>query len=156
ALATIGVVFYPKLQDGNNMIRASDKVSQALANARTRAKRDNLPTGIRFEYDATTGVVTQLEYIQQPDNYTLGTCTGTRPAVGGVIDIVTFANVDFRGAAAAVNADQATIQPGDYLEVFGGGGVHRISRVVSINSLQLLQPVQNPIAPTSNYRIIRQ
>ncbi len=168
-LATLGVVFYPRLQDSNNMIRASDLVSQTLGNARTRAKRDNLPTGVRFEYDPATGYVTQMEYIQQPDNYSVGICRGTLQPIAGTnppqYDTVTFATdprnpaaiVNFRGAGSALNAaDQATIQPGDYLEVFGGGGVHRIGRALTTTSLQLLQPVTIPIAQTSNYRIIRQ
>jgi prepilin-type N-terminal cleavage/methylation domain-containing protein len=166
ALAALGVVFYPKLQDTNNMIRASDKVTQALANARTRAKRDGLPTGVRFivspDASGNPSFCAEFSYIQQPDNYTLGTCAGTLTPISPtanplLYDVVTFANVDFQGVASAVNApDQATVQPGDYLEVFGGGGTHRILRADSPTTLRLWRPVSTKIEPTRNYRIIRQ
>jgi prepilin-type N-terminal cleavage/methylation domain-containing protein len=170
-LATLGVVFYPKLADTNTMIRASDKVSLTLANARTRAKRDNLPTGVRFELDPSTGYVTQLEYIQQPDNYTVGQCLGslaTDPT------IVCFAQLPsataFRGAAAAFDTPDAAVQPGDYLEAFGGGGVFKIQGTITTRPtgapgngwLKINNPTGQVIGPASTanlgytYRIIRQ
>jgi prepilin-type N-terminal cleavage/methylation domain-containing protein len=170
-LSTLAVIYYPKLQDSQQMIRASDKVVQALGNARQRAKRDGLPTGVRFEVDPTTGYITQFEYIQQPDSYTIGVCLGTYvkppPPAGGTPDPtrVSFDKVDFKGAAGGLDvADQATIQPGDYLEVFGGGGVFRIVAAIpkpdttaaGTGWLSINNPTNQLIYPTSNYRIIRQ
>jgi prepilin-type N-terminal cleavage/methylation domain-containing protein len=178
-LSTLAVIYYPKLQDSQQMIRASDKVVQALGNARQRAKRDGLPTGVRFEVDPTTGYITQFEYIQQPDNFSFGNCQGSYPIPKGkpsdpqtynnsVVDFALPSGVDFQGAAVGLNvADQSPVQPGDYLEVFGGGGVFRVIGAIpkppgtGFNSAIQINysstPDLNPlIYPTSNYRIIRQ
>jgi prepilin-type N-terminal cleavage/methylation domain-containing protein len=171
-LATLAVVFYPKLQDSNQMIRGSDLVVQALSSARQRAKRDGLPTGIRFEVDPATKYITQFEYIQQPDNYTFGACLGTyfKPTTppGGPTPMpafVCFGGVDFKGSAAGLGvSDQATIMPGDYLEVFGGGGLFLVKTVLPLGTLPgapgngwlEINNMSQLISPTTNYRIIRQ
>lgn len=176
-LASLAVVYYPKLQDSNQMIRGSDLVVQALSNARQRAKRDNLPTGVRFgPADPTTGLVlqaTQIEYIQQPDNFAFGTCWGTHlvkptPPPGTYdtawVDFTLPTGVNFQGAAGKLDEpDLATIQPGDYLEVFGGGGVYRILQAAKPATtprgnawLNINNPTGQFLSSTTTYRILRQ
>jgi prepilin-type N-terminal cleavage/methylation domain-containing protein len=151
-IAVIGALLFPRLQDSQKIVRAADRLQGVMLNAKQRAKRDSKPTGVRILLDPKTNQATQLQYVQQPDYYTTGQCLGTGPTPAA---LVTFANVDFQGPALTLGQpDQATVQAGDYLEVFGGGGVYQITAVVSQTSLNINPPAV--ISPAAYYRIIRQ
>jgi prepilin-type N-terminal cleavage/methylation domain-containing protein len=173
-LATIGVAYLPKMSDNQKRTRAVDLVSQWLLTAKERAKRDRLPTGVRLLIDPnnpTPTLVSQLQYVQQPDPITGGQLVyGTSsPFPGGPANIsviggiclsatpsptggttVTFWNVDFTGGST----DPSTwlVQQGDYLEL--RGSVHWIQGTSS-TQVQVSSDVSLG-SPTTNYRIFRQ
>jgi prepilin-type N-terminal cleavage/methylation domain-containing protein len=114
--------------------------------------------------------IRQVQYVQQPEplvggrldstatgaTYTGGYLTGITLDPKTNTNTATFANVDFTGGTN--NSVQYLVQPGDYLEVFGGGGVHKIAAVVSGTTLQLAD-TSNAInfnGNTTSYRILRQ
>src|SRR5262249_4825354 len=138
--------------------RAVDQLSQWLLTAKQRAKRDGVPTGVRLLQDPSTGLFTQLEYVQQPDPYTGGLCTSVNATnSGGVLfSTVTLqlGGVDFEGAATT-DLTSWLVQAGDYLELNGGGPVYLIQGVKS-TQLTLVNTQITIAAPTPNYRIIRQ
>jgi prepilin-type N-terminal cleavage/methylation domain-containing protein len=170
-IAALGYAIVPRMFSGQRRLSAVDQVAQWLVTARQRAKRDGVPTGVRLllETDASgkvvledgSALVRQLQFVQQPEPLTGGWLTQ-----GGVVGgqclgvrngVATFQNVDFLAGAETV--DQQLVQPGDYLELRGGGSVHRIAAVATDRqhrTLRLTDSTVNDSAPTTNYRIIRQ
>jgi hypothetical protein len=181
AVLAMGAAFYPKFNEGYKIVRGTDRLTSWLLIAKQRAKRDQLPTGVRLITNASTGFIDQLVYIQQPDpitgnykyvydpNATAGTAPGgyimnwTIPSAGTAQ--VDFTGVDFIGAASTPGQlDVGLVQVGDYLEVNGGGGVYQINNVLLNNPLTPLAPTLminfsgSTALPTPiyNFRILRQ
>lgn len=121
-LAAIGVYFYPEYDVRQRISDGVDKVSGTLLIAKMRAKRDRLPTGVRFSYPDGT----EMLYIQQPDDYAPdGTsCTQIDPTT----NILTFSGTRLR----------SFVRMGDYVELYGGGVVHRIAHLEDLNSNGML------------------
>lgn len=186
ALAALAAAFLPRVSDSQRLSRAVDSLEQWLLTAKMRAKRDGLATGLRFvqaEGDAP-GNVSQFQYIQQPgpliggylivpppppDSPPPGAIVAPSPPfppgqllIGGYLasgagGVVTFGNVDF--SLGGLPAQQWLVQPGDYLEV-NGGGVYAIASVASATTIQLSASAYAQAlsisAPVTNYRILRQ
>ena len=74
-LAALTAIFFPRFQDQELVNRGADQLQGWLLAAKMQAKRDRLPTGFRLILDPS-GNVTSLSYIQQPDNFALGTYIG--------------------------------------------------------------------------------
>lgn len=171
ALAGLAAAFMPRVEDSTRLSSAIDQLEQWLLSAKMRAKRDGLATGIRLIQDANDpGMYSQFQYIQQPDplsggtplgngNYNGGYCGSviTKPTAAGPVTTATFGKVDFTLGGLA-SSTEWLVQPGDYLELRDGGGIHPITSVNSFNSLTIsaAQPVLQPFVATSNYRILRQ
>src|SRR5436305_13633665 len=68
-LATIVVAFAPGFQDAQKVGRGADSLQGWLLMARQWAKKDRVPTGLRFLVN--NGVATDLMYTQQPPNFTV-------------------------------------------------------------------------------------
>jgi type II secretory pathway pseudopilin PulG len=180
AIAALAAAFMPRVQDSTQLSNAIDQLEQWLLTAKMRAKRDGLVTGVRLKDPNGTGMFTEGQYIQQPDPLSGGVCVGSTPVAGayqypsgsgnyyvgglciaGTTGSAQFAGVDFSLGGIPANdpvsgLPQWLVQPGDYLELRDGGGVHLITGV-SANTLTV-SPAQ-PIAlaaPTTNYRILRQ
>jgi prepilin-type N-terminal cleavage/methylation domain-containing protein len=168
-LAALGYAIVPRMFSGQRRLSAVDQVSQWLVTARQRAKRDGVPTGLRLLLETDdagrvvledgSALVRRLQFVQQPEPLTGGWVT-PEGVVGGQCrrvraGVVAFRNVDFLGGAGTV--DQQLVQPGDYLELRGGGSVHRIAGVTA-NQLSLSDTTvtDRQFEPTTNYRIIRQ
>jgi prepilin-type N-terminal cleavage/methylation domain-containing protein len=180
-LSALAAAFMPRVADSTNLSNAVDQLEQWLLTAKMRAKRDGLTTGLRLIQDPNVpaGLYTQCQYIQQPDPLVGGVCVGAPappPAypvggnyyTGGLCTSVTSGSpqlvhfyaappfgVDFTGGQGIV-ADYL-VQPGDYLELRDGGGVHPIVSVPNGGTLAVsaAQPIALT-APTTNYRILRQ
>jgi prepilin-type N-terminal cleavage/methylation domain-containing protein len=156
-LAAITVGYFVLDHDHAATNGGTDRLSGWLLNAKQRAKRDGRATGVRLNLDPATGFVSELVYVQQPDDYAVGLLN---PVANS--NMVTFGPAtaggpapDFQGGAAYPGEiDESTVQAGDYLEVFGGGGVHQITQVVDAQTLLLASNVT--LAATTHYRIIRQ
>ncbi len=169
-IATIGYFALPKNMAGDyNRVRGIDQMMEWLLTAKQRAKRDQVPTGIRLVVDST-GLVTSVVYVQQPDalsgQVTGGQCTSTTSGSAGppaVPATASFQNVDFQGGAStAGQINEALVQPGDYLSV-NGGPVHLITGVGAptgsppTTTLTLYpSPLSTSPLPTSNYCFYRQ
>ena len=151
-LAALTAIFFPRFQDQELVNRGADQLQGWLLAAKMQAKRDRLPTGFRLILDPS-GNVTSLSYIQQPDNFALGTYIGAdtdpNPATIPNPPFPTFgfprakfslpAGVTFfTPITVSGSSDPFVIQPGDYLEVYGGGVLHRIARIP--------QPSTDPVA----------
>jgi prepilin-type N-terminal cleavage/methylation domain-containing protein len=168
-LALLGGLLLPAMFDNHRRVAAVDQVSQWLLIARQRARRDGVPTGLRLlpETDANgqtisnpdgSVLVRQLQYVQQPEPFVGGALTTTGVAGGACVSVakgvVTFRNVDFIGSGAT--ADEYLVQPGDSLELRGGGEVHLIADVMKDTLILNDSSVDYPGAPpTTNYRILR-
>ncbi len=158
-IAALAAAFAPRVSDSTNLSRAVDQLEQWLLTAKMRAKRDGLATGVRLvqtQGDAA-GMYSQLQYIQQPEPLSGSPGGGIIQSAGG--GVVQFGNVDFT-MGGTLPTYQMLVQPGDYLEV-RGGGVYLIGSVTGPNSVQLASTTGYDASlvittPTTNYRILRQ
>jgi prepilin-type N-terminal cleavage/methylation domain-containing protein len=163
-IAALAAAFAPRVNDSTNLTRAIDNLEQWLLTAKMRAKRDGVATGVRFIPDPnnpTSAIYYQLQYIQQPDPLSGTPGPNGATLVRTINGIVVFSGVDFTQGNAP--SSEWLVQPGDYLEVHGGG-VYYIGAVA--NGFELvLGPGNRPTAydsslnitiPTSNFRILRQ
>jgi len=177
-IAALAATFAPRVNDDQNLTRAVDNLEQWLLTAKMRAKRDGLATGLRFVQapgDANSiygPSYSQFQYIQQPEP--IAGYSGGPTLVSASNGIVTFSGVDF-SLGGIPYPNQWLVQPGDYLEV-NGGGVYIIGQVSPHspgNTLVLGVPnpsnpyVNSPTPsaydlalsltlPTTNFRILRQ
>jgi prepilin-type N-terminal cleavage/methylation domain-containing protein len=156
-LTTLVLALAPRFAENQKVAKGADNLQAWLLIAKSRARRDQIPTGVRLTTDTTTfpghTVVRDLQYIQQPDDYNGGQIT-VAPARGGGAVATGSNGADFFGGYPT---DPALwpVQPFDFLEVKGGGLVHRITAVQQ-TSLQLETAPPYPIQqPTVDYRIIR-
>jgi type II secretory pathway pseudopilin PulG len=169
-LAVLGYMLVPSMFSNYQRVGSVDQVSQWLLTARQRAKRDGRPTGLRLlpasDSDGNVVVnsdgtvfVRQVQYVQQPEPLVGGRLTKDGLSGGMCVDlaegVVTFRNVDFVGGGST--ADEYLVQPGDYLELRGGGNVHRIASVTRDQLFLSDATLDDPeFTPTTNYRIYRQ
>src|SRR5262249_45919002 len=117
-LLSLAVALGPRLPEQAKAARGAEQPPGWLLTPPPQARRDQTPTGLRLLVDAQ-GYVRTLVTIQQPDPLTAqGSCRGC----GGTNPVLFDPPTDFSGSAA--DPDQATVRPGDYLELSGGGQVH--------------------------------
>lgn len=163
-LATLVVAFAPKLAERQKVPRGADLLQGWLLIAKQRAKRDQLPTGIRFQPDPDNpNLYRELQYIQKPDDLTIGQIIYNPIVLGKGPFILTLkaGTGSFLGGYKSTD-DRSLwpVQPGDYVELKGGGLVHRITDVKA-SQLTLASDPRYPIltypiiTPTADYRIIR-
>ncbi len=146
-LATLTVLFMPRIMERQRATEGARLVHGWLLTARERAKRDQIPRGVRLLYDS--GFARSLVYIEQPDDFTGGTL------IANGTTTVTFTGVDFTGGFVAPAL--WLVQPGDFLEVpspaFSQSQVFQIVNPITGSSLTTIRPV--PLQTTQNYRIGR-
>jgi type II secretory pathway pseudopilin PulG len=147
-IITVAVVAVaPRFTDDRKLTRAADQIAQTFLTAKQRALRDQIPTGVRLLIDQQRSnlkayppiiLVTEMQYIQQPDDFKGPDVSGAGITVGPitisgvnngfpVLAAVGY-GVDFTGGFN----DQSlwSVQPGDNLEVKGNGLIHLITNVV--------------------------
>ena len=147
-LATLTVALTPRFAGQQNLAKGAQQLQGWLLIAKQRARRDQMPTGVRLIPDAV-GRVRELHLVQVPDHFKGGTVEVNGNMVNG-------SGVNFWGEYTGSASDQWfwPVQPGDYFEVKGGGLVHRISAVQAAQ-LTLESAVPNRIYATEDYRVIR-
>jgi hypothetical protein len=162
------VALVPTFQQRQQASKAADQLQGFILGAKEMAKRDRLPTGIRLLPSANPNFSTEVQYIQQPDDFVLAQSLITVTVNNGVatatvLDTTTGKNVDFWGGYGAATAS-AIVQVGDYLELQGGGLLHQIAAVGPSNpqaqppvgdQLTLASVPPNAIINGQQYRIIR-
>jgi prepilin-type N-terminal cleavage/methylation domain-containing protein len=158
-LAALGLGYVVFGQDNQHSVSGAQAITGALLNAKQRARRDGLPTGVRiiFPPPPAPPLATQLQLIQEPEYYYAGACTG---GDGSTTNPLTFTPgaTDFQGGAAYPGEiDESTVQAGDYFVEGATQTPHLITKVVSANSLTLFSPLVPAFPPGSNsgYKIYR-
>lgn len=132
-IAALAAAFMPRMSSQHRVTDAANTVQGWLIQAKIRAKRDGVPTGIRLFVDPNTpGSVITLLWIQQPDPFAAPKASLTAspawvPSGGGWQLQWTVAqndaNVDFTNSG--LDSLQWLVQPGDYF-FFGDEGPFRI------------------------------
>jgi prepilin-type N-terminal cleavage/methylation domain-containing protein len=156
-IAGIAAYVAPRLEQSQKATRGASQLSSWLLIAKQRALRDRVPTGLRLIADANN-LVREVQYVQQPDPFTGGS-VGHLP--NDPLNVVTF-TADLTGGFSASAADQSSVQPGDYLEVQGGGQVYLIKQVTGPTTpggpsqALLSRNFQQDGVIIQNYRILRQ
>jgi hypothetical protein len=176
-LASLAVAFYPDISTSERATRGASSLQGWLLIAKQRAKRDGLPTGLRFLVFTSGGFnfCNQMVYIQQPPDFAVGRCTATSAPT--VIPMTATLNVNVQGSQyTQLGAeDEFDVQNGDYFELYGGGYLRQIFSVSTSSTpsstLTMLNPQSWPtpgtgtspvVAPSTaanpgpNYRIVRQ
>jgi prepilin-type N-terminal cleavage/methylation domain-containing protein len=158
-LFTMIALFFPNFQGRQQAESGASSLSGWLLIAKQQAKRDGRPTGLRFiPLTGNANFVTQMQYIQQPDDFAIGTYTG--PSTSNTI--AQFTGVDFTQTySIAGSSEPFQVQAGDYLEIYGGGPLRRIAPGGVGKTTLTLEMTTTPLptAPSSaatatNYRII--
>jgi prepilin-type N-terminal cleavage/methylation domain-containing protein len=159
-LAAIAILVVPAAMDSQRSSQGASMLQGWILNAQQRAVLDRAARGIRLLPDPNNPqYLIKAQYIERPDDFTGGTVnTPMNASNQPILNALQFNGVDLTGG----NTDQSEylVQPGDYVEVLGGGAVHHISTTfspsVTANSVILDSPLPVPITvPTANYRIIR-
>jgi len=178
-ISTVLLAFAPGFRDKEKVPRGADSLQGWLATARQWAKRDRMPTGIRLvpysgtnpAYSATTTFI-ELQYIQQPPNFTSivttpgtsGSATGatcpisvsgtTVTSVSGTTVTLAPPNTasctDFSGGVVVKTS--WPVLANDFLVV--QGTIHQISSVNSASTLTLLSAA-TCVTSTTDYYIVR-
>src|SRR6266851_2229767 len=160
-IITVAVVAVaPRFTDDRKLSRAADQIAQYGLTAKQRALRDQVPTGLRLFPDPQhAGLITELQYIQQPDDFKggkIGLTTVQLPlAITGTpfLEYVLVAvpdpsfPIDFTGGFA--DSTLWPVQPGDFLEIKGTGLVHRILQVIPTSPSMLYLAPAAPDQPNS-------
>jgi prepilin-type N-terminal cleavage/methylation domain-containing protein len=146
-LATIVVSLTPRFAGTRKLTQGAELSQGYLLIAKQRARRDRLPTGVRLQQDGDKRVHT-LQLIQQPDVFSGGSISTAPSDLKTIIP----SGVDFTGGYT--DSTLMPVQVGDFLEVKGGGLVHRIV-ALSVTQLTLQSPLPWNLASTTDYRIIR-
>jgi prepilin-type N-terminal cleavage/methylation domain-containing protein len=135
-LAALAVVFYPDLSTSERARRGALNIQGWMLIAKQRAKRDGLPTGLRFLTYSTmapTGrnctFCNQIVYIQQPPDFAVGRCTATSAPDVTPMTATLNTNVQASQYSQTGAEDEFDIQNGDYFELYGGGFVRQILSV---------------------------
>lgn len=169
-LAALTALYFPRYQDKELVARGAGDVSGWLLIAKQRAKRDGLPTGLRFVVGSDPTInggqpcAREVIYIQQPDDFAQGRFVGFAPESG-----TTKARLHFSlPTGVAFGSQSLPVQPGDLIELFGGGYLHRIDAVQAstLDLVLLTGPIAGTTPPPTtipvyagevvNYRIIPQ
>ena len=151
-LLALTAIFFPNFQRREGVASGADSTAGALLTAKMRAKRDGRPTGVRLAVNPNAGVnanqYNMLQFIQQPDDFAQGRY------VSASSSIATFTGVSFTG----------NVNPGDYLELNGGGLLYQIAAVTTNTLIVADPPASHPLVSPStdvsasagtNYRVIR-
>ena len=107
------VAFLPRVQERERAARGADRLQGWLLIAKQRALRDRTPTGLRLITDpGNPNWVRDLEYVQQPDDYSGGTFLGffVEGDDGTQFMTARFSGVDFSGGMT--DPTLHPIQPG--------------------------------------------
>jgi prepilin-type N-terminal cleavage/methylation domain-containing protein len=162
-LAAMTALFFPRFQERHQVETASSNLSSWLLTAKMMARRDGLPTGLRYlgVSSTTTGGAAQFQYIQQPDDFAQGVYLG--PAVdsrGNPIPLTARFSNDAQTQQALSH-----VTVGDHLEIYGGGPPRLIKQILAAQQQLVLDPTSTPLpantitptnTSTTNYRIIPQ
>lgn len=190
-LATIAIAFFPNAASAQRESRAAQSLQSWLLISKQRALRDGAPRGLRLWVTQVTingvqvnNVVTDCQYIEQPDDFHGGLNTAVQsgapvgaPAIYTVNNTLAFSpSVDFTNGNVPVtlpntsdpSAKYWSVQPGDYVELRGTGLMYKVQQVgvpvgnpapsttTNANFLVVSPNLAFPIAtPTTNYRIMR-
>jgi prepilin-type N-terminal cleavage/methylation domain-containing protein len=174
ALATLTLALSPRLASSQKSATGASMVQGQLLIAKQRARKDGLPTGLRLIRASTNPAdpqfnqVREMHFIQKPDDFNGGqiyvTIVPGNLASAQTVYTVPSNAADFFGGYGP-NGDRRLwpVQPGDFLELKGGGLVHRIIDVKMIKDLNgqvgpaliLETPVSFDIKSTVDYRILR-
>jgi prepilin-type N-terminal cleavage/methylation domain-containing protein len=177
-LAALSVALIPTVGEKQRVGNGASQLQSWLAYARMIALRDKVPTGIRLLPPAQPLVnqvgftlMTQVQYIQQPDPLsggyvTLGVQQGQPPGTStlGPPAPPLPGPPDFYGGFGAAPQQFWAVQPGDYLEISGSSSVFVVLALVpnkktnppTCNQLIVAGQPVTTIPPTPDYKIVRQ
>jgi prepilin-type N-terminal cleavage/methylation domain-containing protein len=158
-LLGLTIVFVPRFQENQRVSQGATSVQSTLLIVKQRALRDRVPTGVRFPRGLNNPLwITEMQYIQQPEDFSGGTAETISDYLPNQAPAVTFKGVSLTGFSDPTLWE---VQPGDWLELRGGGLIRRITSIdpggtqATLDQLAPTSPVLYRVAPTKNYRIIR-
>lgn len=176
-IATITALVLPNILRNNKSTQGANLLQGMLLAAKQRALRDRVASGVRLNvvtdpvYTNATNtrlVSYEMVYIIRPDDFVVaGTDQLTIGADAFGNPIATSQTVDFAGGLSTLIPavpEQYPVQPGDYLELNGGGLVTAINAQIyqstpppSFNGFNVIPLASNPSTgqPVKSYRIIR-
>jgi prepilin-type N-terminal cleavage/methylation domain-containing protein len=161
-IAGLTIGFLTAFNGTASSAQGANTVQNTLSVARSEALRSRRAYGVRLLVDPTTNLVSQLQYIEQPDDFFGGRVQTVTTSGTPQLDMLLFPDVDLSGGFGSPN--QWPVQKGDYVEVKGTGTVRRIINIVGTNQVQLASPLPAAVPSTAvqptgvkpnQFRIIR-
>jgi type II secretory pathway pseudopilin PulG len=163
ALATLAILVVPQAMDSQRGSQGGVRLQGWLMTAQQRAVLDRAPRGLRLLPDPSgSGLVSQVQYIEQPDDFTGGTVVTPMSNGQPQLNALQF-TVDLTGGQPN-DSTLWPVQPGDYVEVMGSGLMHIISQPSrTLPSGGVVPPyvyMDSPLpqaitTATTQYRIVR-
>lgn len=173
-LATMMMVFLPGAATSQREARAAQMLQGWLNVAKQRALRDQAPRGLRlnvtqgpFAGVTLSNIVTDCQYIEQPDDYNSGPIQSGPPNLTAssfnALNSIIFNSADLLNGNYPYNAADVAfwaVQPGDYLELFGTGLIYTVNTMGVDNNgkcyIGISPPLPNALTTATNsYRILR-
>jgi prepilin-type N-terminal cleavage/methylation domain-containing protein len=163
-IAGIGFLTVPLFTSQQRASSNASIIVAWLGDAKVQALKDQRSTGVRFVLDPNNpNFVREMYYVQTPDDFTggmgnpaAGLYLNANPLPSNSLSFTT--DVDFTGGLT--NAADWPVQPGDFLEINGGGLLYQITSVnPSANPLTNTLTVSRQAVvgqATSVWRVIRQ
>jgi prepilin-type N-terminal cleavage/methylation domain-containing protein len=130
-MAAIAVLFVPRAQDADKAGGGARQVVGMFQVSKTRAMRDQAPRGVRLLVTGDPAQITELQFIEQPADFYDPNISILTPSTSPIV----LFDGDLSGGFGPFSSNPLPptswpVQPGDYLEVNGGGLLHRIMNVV--------------------------
>lgn len=169
-LIAITALVVPSAVEGQRASQGGVLLQGWLVQAQQRAMLDQAPRGVRLFPDPNNPqFLTRAQFIERPDDFTGPASDASRIgtfASGSKIKTYNQPNqvqLTLPGGTAGVTffgTSLDPIQPGDYLEVLGGGTMHRINSVGVIDPQNAILTLNSPLPvaisqPTPFFRIER-
>jgi type II secretory pathway pseudopilin PulG len=136
-LAALTVAFLPAISNYQKVQQAASRLQGWLLAAKQRALRDQLPRGIRLNVvsDPFFGtVVREVQYIEQPDDFSQGTITfATSTNIASVSTDTDLAG-GFDPSGTGANPTLWPVQAGDYLQIPGASSTTPVFRITAVTS----------------------
>ncbi len=143
-LMALTALYFVTVGPNNQTQRGADLLSSWLLTARQQARRDGQPYGLRLVPDGN-GYVTQLQYIQQPDDF-----APTGSVYIGRVESPPYNIARIQSSVNLTDPSAFPVQAGDYFEIYGSGVLRRI-----VNFPNTASPVaqDNPASPNGIYQL---
>jgi prepilin-type N-terminal cleavage/methylation domain-containing protein len=159
-LISIAVLVVPAAVEGQRASQGAVLLQGWLVQAQQRALLDQAPRGLRLFPDPNNpNFLTRAQFIERPDDFT-GLASNSTVQTNSNLSSLSLTLPGNTGVTFTGNPNLDPVQPGDSIEVLGGGTMHRINNISVTTPQQAILTLNSPLpvsisVATPNFRIER-